>query len=270
MIYAKREADVKNNRILYVEAPFDQALVAIESKGGKIITAKQLADARMQYDSNHTLSTNGSYVKEGNLFVPKGDHRRILLRNSLVLKNPTDATESHRKGNEYLVSGIVTDFVNFIGKLKEGTDYIFLDSLKPVPTDRFGEDKRINFLFGKSAQNYGLWLKEQGNVSETGFYNFRDDSHIDKQEGLFAGQLWLHGLGGNSDIYSNGGYLYDFNGVRGVSRIGEAGAPEKKVNVVDTYTPKEMKTLFTKSLNSAGITGKSQRLVISDLEKRLK
>jgi len=266
MIYAKKEADIKNNRILYVEAPFDKALEAIESKGGKIITAKQFADARMQYDTNNSLSTNGSYIKEGNLFVPNNKHKRILLRNSLVLKNPAEATQAHREGKEYAIPGTVD---SVLGKLKDGKDYLVLDSLDAVPTDRFGEDERMKFLFGESAQDYGLWLKDKGNVSKTGFYNFRDDSYIDKQGGLFAGQLWLHRLDFNYSYID--GYLryLDYNyRVRGVQRIGGADAPKK--SVVETYTPRQIQTLVVKSLNSAGIKGPTQKSIISDLEKRLK
>jgi len=265
MIYAKKEADIKNNRILYVEAPFDKALEAIESKGGKIITAKQLADARMQYDADNSLSTNGSYIKEGNLFVPNNKHKRILLRNSLVLKNPTEATEAHRNGKEYAIPGTVD---SILGKLKEGKDYIVLDSLDAVPTDRFGEDERMKFLFGESAQDYGLWLKDKGNVSKTGFYNFRDDSYIDKQEGLFAGQLWLRGLGDGSDIDGYGRFLDSNCRVCGVQRIG--GADALKKSVVETYTPRQVQNIVNKTLQHVGITGGVKKTIISDLEKRLK
>ena len=266
MVYARKEADLRNNtRVLYVEAPFDQALAAIDSKDGVIITAKQLADARMQFDPNHSLSTNGSYIREGNLFVPNSGHRRVLLRNSLVFGNPAEAVKAHRSGNEYSIPGTVD---SVLGKLKEGKDYIFLDKLDAVPTERFSEDGRMVFLFGKSAQDYGLWLKEKGNISETGFYNFRNDSHIDKQSSMFADQLWLLRLGDDSNISGNGRLLFNHSRVRGVSRIGEADAPKK--SEVQTYTSKQVQTLVNKSLDKVGIKGSAQKLVLSDLEKRLK
>ena len=262
MVYARKEADLRNNtRVLYVEAPFDQALAAIDSKDGVIITAKQLADARMQFDRNHSLSTNGSYIREGNLFVPNSEHRRVLLRNSLIFGNPAEAVKAHRSGNEYNIPGTVD---SVLGKLKEGKDYIFLDKLDAVPTDRFGEDGRMVFLFGKSAQDYGLWLNNDGKgVKETGFYNFRNDSHIDKQSGMFADQLWLHWLVSGSDVNGCGRSLSDNLTVRGVQSIGEAGA--KKKPIVQTYTPKQMDAYVRKGLHQAGISGDLEKRIITNI-----
>lgn len=265
MFYAKKEADFKNNRILYVEAPFDKALEAIESKGGEIITAKQLADVRMQYDVDHSLSTNGSSIREGILFVPNSKHKRILLRNSLVLKNPAEATEAYRSGKEYTIPENVTSVLD---ELKEDKDYLAIDSLDDVPTDRFGEDGRMVFLFGKSARNYGLWLKDIGKVSKIGFYNFRDDLYIDKQERLFAGQLWLHSLGNDSGIDGINRDLSNNYRVRGVQR--RTDAPKKPVVETYTYTSRQVKNIVNKTLQSVGIFGSVKKTIISDLEKRLK
>lgn len=265
MVYAKKEADIKDfGRVLYSDAPFDEALTAIESKDGKIITLNQLAYARMQKNSGHSLSQNGSYVKEGSLYVPNVEHKKILLRDSLVLKNPTAATSAHRAGKEYLLG---KDFnVNeFLEKLSKG-DYLLLDNTNPVPTNRFGEDERMVWAFGKIAQDYGLFLKDAG-VSQTGFYMDGND-HINSQGQPYANQLWLHRLVNDSYISGYGRDLYYYSRVRGVQSIGEADAPKK--NVVETYTSRQVQSMVNKTLQNVGISGTVKKTIISDLEKRLK
>ena len=38
-----------------------------------------------------------------------------------------------------------------------------IDNLEPVPTNRFGEDEKTVWLFGKHAKAYGLFLKDECN-----------------------------------------------------------------------------------------------------------
>jgi hypothetical protein len=265
MVYAKKEADIKDfGRVLYSDAPFDEALSAIESKDGKIITLNQLAYARMQKNSNHSLSQNGSYVKEGILYAPNVEHKRILLRDSLVLKNPVVATSVHRSGEEYLLG---KDFnVNeFLEKLSKG-NYLLLDNTNPVPTNRFGEDERMVWAFGKIAQEYGLFLKDAG-ISQTGFYTDGNE-HIKSQGQPYANQLWLRRLGSDSVISGSGRILNSNSRVRGVQSIGEADASKK--NVVQTYTSRQVQNMVNKTLQNVGISGSIKKTIVLDLEKRLK
>jgi hypothetical protein len=78
----------------------------------------------------------------------------------------------------------------------------------------------------------------------------------------------LQWLVDGSSIDGSSRYLGNDGGVRGVSRIGEADAPKK--SAVQTYTSKQVQTLVNKSLDKVGIKGSAQKLVLSDLEKRLK
>jgi hypothetical protein len=271
MVYTKKEADIKDfGRVLYSDAPFDKSVEAIESKNGQIITMSGLAYARMQKGVNHSVSQNGSYVREGDLFVPNDKHKRILLRNSLVLEHPIEATQAHRESHEYFPGNnfIVQDF---LGKLKEGKDYLILDNLKPIPHLNFGEDERTVFLFAEHAKDYGLFLKDalkNSGVTQMSFYMNNDDKYIDKQRQPFANQLWLHWLDFDSDISGDGRSLDDDNGVRGVQSIGEADALKKIV--VETYTSKQVQNIVNKTLQSVGISGSTKKIIILDLEKRLK
>ena len=273
MVNVYLEAKVPRlGNILHCKAPFDKALDAIESKGGKIITGEQFAVARMAFGRDHSLSENDSYFRPGDLFVPKAEHKRYLLKKSIILsskKRLKEAVDAHREGYEYFL-GKNFDINAYLNRIGEKNFFVF-DDLSPVPTDCFGDSKAMVFLFGNHAQKYGLWLRnvQDGNVSGISvaeFVGFRTEKYIDGQSEPFADQLWLDRLGNNSNIIGDSRSLYYSYTVRGVCRIAVGDAPK----VVETYTPKEMKSLVTKSLNSAGIIGKSQKLVISDLEKRLK
>lgn len=225
------EANVKGlgNIIYCVNAPFDEALSAIQSKGAKIITLSELAYTRTQNDKEHSLSQNGSYVKEGSLFVLNSEHKRYLLRNSLVLKDPKSAVEAHRHSKEYFLGN---DFnVNtFLEKLEKNA-YLVLDDLTPVPTDRFGEDQRTVWCFGRHAKDYGLFLKDSG-IEKTGFYLYTDnDSGLSAQKKPFANQLWLRRLGDYSVVFGCNRLLGSDDGVRGVQseKTCEGGSLEKLV-----------------------------------------
>lgn len=183
-------------------APFDQALVALGSRD--IITASQLAYARIIAGSEHSLSQYGSYTKEGSLFVPKAKEgrRRLLLSNSLALENPVAATEAHRKGQEYSL-GKDFNVERFLGQLKEDEDYFVIDDLSQVPVERFGEDERTVWLFKEHAKEYGLFLKDAG-VKNIGFYLYtNNDKHIGVQTYSFANQLWLGWIGDVSNVISS-------------------------------------------------------------------
>ncbi|MBU2443349.1 MAG: hypothetical protein KKF95_04720, partial [Nanoarchaeota archaeon] len=212
------EADLKNNRrVLYVEAPFDKALKIIKLRGSNIITAKQLADARMQCDVSHSLSANGAYISEGIIVDPYPKHPNILLRESLILNNPHNATESHRKirnYNYYHESYVVPSTIeSVLNGLIEDKDYIFLDDRIGDHvisyTEFFEHSKLMNFLFGKSAKAYGIWLKEEGKISKVNIYNIT----CARRSEITADQLWFNRLTENS-FFGGGRYLNHSNRVR--------------------------------------------------------
>jgi hypothetical protein len=253
-----KEANVKGlGSIIYCgNAPFDESLSAVKSEGARIITLSELAYARTQNDKEHSLSQNGSYVKEGSLFIPNTEHKRYLLRNSLVLKDPKSAVEAHRNGKEYFLAGNF-NADEFLKKLKKNS-YLVLDDLTPIPTDRFGEDQRTVWCFGKYAKDYGLFLKD-AKIEKTGFYLYtNNDSSLDAQKQPFANQLWLHWLGVDSGIGGNDSCLSNSNWVRGVQseKTAEGGRAEKiklpsleqVLSLADSYVPAAARADFEKKL----------------------
>ena len=243
MVNVYLEAKVPRlGNILHCKAPFDKALGAIESKGGKIITGEQFAVARMAFGRDHSLSENDSYFRPGDLFVPKAEHKRYLLKKSIILsskKRLKEAVDAHREGYEYFL-GKNFDINAYLNRIGEKNFFVF-DDLSPVPTDCFGDSKAMVFLFGNHAQKYGLWLRnvQDGNVSGISvaeFVGFRTEKYIDGQSEPFADQLWLRWLDDDSTIFSNSMNLNNNVGVRGVQRIGEDDAKKS----VETYSRKDI------------------------------
>jgi len=262
MTKAKIETQVEGLGDIYYcnDSAFDDASKAVLGKATALISFRDLAYARIKEGKDSSVSQNGSYVREGSLFVPNADNKRIWLRESLVLQNPIDAVKAHKKGNEYLLP---EDFNvdAHLEKVGKG-NYLVLTDTSAVPTDRFGEDARTVWAFDDQAKEYGAFLKDAG-ISASNIWMYTDnDKGIDKQSRPFANQLWLRGLGSDSDF--SGGYrdLGDDSWVRGVRRESAEGGALKNVGV---YTPTE----FLTASGNVGlvITGDLEKTLLAELDK---
>jgi len=193
----------------YVVGPFDQTLKALKSQGYKLISLEENAGLRMQERENHDVSTNGNWVKEGALYVPgKG---RFITRLSTVLDDPRKATQAHRNGKEYFVSG---EQVKMDLEFRDSVQVPY--DVNGIPTDRFGEDVITMFCFGKNAKDYGLFLKDYG-IKEMPLW-FNKENYVQKQGKSYANQLWFRWLGLRSGLVGDHRNLlfYNNNRSRGV------------------------------------------------------
>jgi len=212
------------------DSAFDDASKAVLKKSDELISLRDLAygrivDAKANGNwKNSSLNTNGSYVKEGSLFVPNAENKRIWLPESLVLQNSSDAVKAHKKGNEYVPKNFkVGEYLEQVGK----DNYFIVSDTSSIPTNRFGEDARTVWMFKDQATEYGLLLKD-AKISAMNIWMYNtDDKHINSQSGPFANQLWLRGLDDSSDIC--GGGLSGNYGVRGVSRESAEGSAPKNM-----------------------------------------
>lgn len=209
----------------YVNAPFDEAKTFLENLGYRIITAQENAGLRIQFGKNAEVSIKGNYVKEGSLYIPKKG--RFITRGSLVMASPKDATEAHRKGSEFYVE-------------PEQAELVLADSvavshdIRPIPTNRFGEDAITVFVFGDIARKYGEFLKE-ANINEMPL-SFDDQDHVDGKSKPYANQLWLRRLDCRSGLLGNHWDLSYLDAVRGVL-VGEARSAEATLKKIEeTYT----------------------------------
>ncbi len=224
-----------------VEAPFDEGKETLEKASYELISGELNAGLRIQQGREAYVSQNGNYLKEGLIYVPERFGKKAgtwIPKESLVIQNPTKATNAHRNGKEFYVSDEkVEEVLKGAVKLHENQ----------VPVEELANDEAMARVFGANTKDYGLFLKE-AKINSIRFYL---SSLEDKP---FANQLWLGGLSlGGSGLV---GYYWGLGcgGVRGVSKkTGEASSHATG----DSYTLNDLQ----KVLKEEGIGG--------DLEKRI-
>jgi hypothetical protein len=226
MTKARIEAKIKGlGKIYRADAPFDEALKALKRKRAKIISSRDLAYARMHEGGSSSLCLNGSYVREGDISIPK-QKGEILIKNSLILKSPEQATQARGEGKEFFIDK--KQAMKYLEKAKNSEDNstILITDFTSIPTNTFGNDKLTAWLFEDQAKEYGLFLKEN-KIDEMSLY-FDDQDYVDSQEESYANQLWLCFLDSGSDL--NGKYrLFNYYyPVRGVLKgTGKASSHER-------------------------------------------
>ena len=213
----------------YVCAPFDEAKAHLEKYGYELITPEQFAQARIAQGASNSVSVNGAYTSMGDVMIPKKG--RFLTKLSLVMERPVEATEAHRNGNEFYVSNEDVERV-----LASGNVFVPYNQ-SGIPFNKFAEDPITSFVFGKTAEKYGLFLKEA--LKETGIIamplRLEDKGYIDSKENPFANQAWLRRLVGDcrSVLNGNGRVLHCNYAVRGVRHV----EPRSGETVSRIHTP---------------------------------
>lgn len=189
-------------------ASFDEAKKALEKAGYNIITAEENAVLRIRHGKDACFSQNGNYVREGVLYVPKKG--RFITRDSLVIAYPKEATNSHSRGGEFYVT-------NDQAKSVLGNSVSIPYNKGAIPTDRFNEDEITKFVFGETAKDYGLFLKDAG-IKQIGLH-FNCEEIVNLYEKPYADQLWMWGLHFNSDLEdSEETYGLSLSTVRGIHK----------------------------------------------------
>ena len=207
----------------YIDAPFDVGKKTLEENGFEVITGEQNAGLRIDCGKDAKVSTRGNYVKEGVLYVPKKG--AFITRGSLIMAHPKEATNAHRKGNEFYVTPEQAEVViNDSVAVSYGTT--------KVPTNRFGENAVTAFLFGKFAQKYGEFLKDAGKEEIASIFNGKD--YVDSQVKPYVNQTWLARLDGDSIVYGDNRNLNYDDTVRGVFFDAEGVAPSEPLQKVYT------------------------------------
>ena len=223
MVQLTKDIQPRGIASAYVVTPFDEGKKILEADGYHIISAEENARLRAQEGKDADVSRNGNWIKEGFLYIPKKG--KFLTKNSPVMDNSVEATQAHRKGNEFYLTDtqVESGLANSV-KLKD-RDF-------SIPTNRFGDDEVTAFAFGNSAKPYGNFLREAG-IKEMLVYMV--DNIEDKP---FARQAWLLGLGYRSRLGGVGRFFYDFR-VRGVCEDASASEPLQKI----LYKPSDLDIL---------------------------
>jgi len=206
------------------DAPFDEAKKALEKDGYKIISLEENAQLRIQEGKNAYISQNGNYTREGVVYIPKKGI--FLTKNSPIMKNAEKATQCHRNGNEFYINK------EQIEKALDKKYSVKIDN-RSIPVSEFGNEEITDFAFGKTAKEYGQFLKDAG-IKEIPFYL------ASLEDKPFARQLWLCGL--DSDGRSGfDGYDRSLNYDGGVRGVRDASAEGAKPQKILPYTMKDVR-----------------------------
>lgn len=167
----KLKVHVESNALIktaYLDAPFDQAKSRLEDLDFNIISLEESANLR-------SLSVRGSnilygnVVREGFLVIPRDGI--FLTKDSPIMHNPEKAVEENRRKRDY------SPTKEEIERAKSNSIRIDLGRAPQIPTNRFSQDPITTYLFGKYAEEYGLFLRER-NVLEMPIWAPSDWDHV--------------------------------------------------------------------------------------------
>jgi len=237
------EATAKQGRILRVDVPFDEAVTVLRQVGCRYpISVKDLALARMEKGKSHSLSQNGSYIREGVLYFQ--DAQPILALNSplLDLGLAKQAVQANREGR-YFSTQDGKMYEKFAKLAEQGKNQepekrkaFYLPKANCTLTKEdadFNNILRSLFKGEKAVDNY-LEFNGQG----IPLYVV-DPSTVKAQKGTLLTQLWFRDLDSGSGL-DGSGYLYDDDGVRGVLRDSERATASEVKPTKMPYTPSQL------------------------------
>jgi hypothetical protein len=146
----------------------DEVINQFQANGLKIISAKQLAFARMQSSKmqsgiRYCPYSIESYVQEYVIENPNKEKSFFLFKEKPSFAKKHDLNSHIYEGNimrwnsEYKQ---LKKLPNFLETLDKGKDYLQIDRSSSIPYNRFGENERTTFLFEEYAKEYGLFLKD--------------------------------------------------------------------------------------------------------------
>ena len=253
------EATAKQGRILRVDVPFDEAVTVLRQVGCRYpISVKDLALARMEKGKSHSLSQNGSYIREGVLYFQ--DAQPILALNSplLDLGLAKQAVQANREGR-YFSTQDGKMYEKFAKLAEQGKNQepekrkaFYLPKANCTLTKEdadFNNILRSLFKGEKAVDNY-LEFNGQG----IPLYVV-DPSTVKAQKGTLLTQLWFGDLGYRS-VLNGDRDLYCGSGVRGVPDSAEGTAAKNS----EVYSPAQISAV----LKTKGLTG-IERILIDGL-----
>ena len=263
-----QEAVIEGKSIEYVDAPFDKGHRLITSRNGKIITGRDLAHARIQTGAKHSLSKNGSYIREGILYSQENP---LLLSVSSILENAGKTTRAHQEDEACFPDAKIVENCRSQAEKDRKKDpqdrrVLILAQTEnfEIPTNRFNEEEVTLWLFKDQAKAYGDYLK--ANDIEAMPVWLAGKSYTNDQKKPFERQLWLHRLGSQSGLGAGNGGLSCVAWLRGVSR-GTVIAEGDSQKISESYTSEEIaKAAHSLDLNRLR-EGRLENLLIEELRK---
>lgn len=222
-------------RIVYETGPFDTSLETLARERESLWSAEQLAGLRVKLGAAHPVSTNGSWVSNGIVYLNDSSADILIVNGTYnpFLKDPKTATQAHREGKEvYLDVGQMLHFASDDVTKARQTGVFLLrrnQAKTSIRPEAFGDEAQTQFLLGSAAGEYGRFLTDQ-KINSVPFY-LADADYARKQEQSFGRALWVSNLDDRSGLSGNLNDLrIDLGRVGGVSSyVREAGAPENSL-----------------------------------------
>ena len=141
--------------LAYVLGPFDISKKTLELRSYKIITLEEMAELRIKSGAKGPASLLNSSVKEGTVYV--SGRGLFLTKSSPIMDSPEKAVrggDDFKWATKEQIESALGNSIKIQNQSK-GQDYG-----TGIPFERLGENQITNFMFGKHAQNYGDFLKE--------------------------------------------------------------------------------------------------------------
>ncbi len=201
--------------VYQAEGAFDICVDKLKADGLELMTARQLAEARILGGANHPVSKSWSWVAEsfnyidGYILIASKTFNPLLQYPSFAKQ----ATDCHRKGEEFFLNDVI------VGYLLEGAKNGKVLQLKRkdvpnnIPTNAFSKEpfKRItDFLFGDKAEEYGCFLRAN-EIKKVPLYVV-DKADAKKRSKAFSRALWASDLSNYSALYGSSLNLEYYNG----------------------------------------------------------
>ena len=185
------------------DGPFDKAKKHLEEDSFRIISLRENALLRILEGPASPVSQNGNFTKEAVLYFPRRGN--YLVKNSPILEFPQQATQAHRKGEEfYITEEQSEEYLQNSVKFPKESLY---DDIS-ISLDELGDKELTVFAFGgeKNAKEYGKFLRYIGAKDWITVWTISKE-FFDKKEKSFARQLWFGPINSHSRLDGARSYL---------------------------------------------------------------
>ncbi len=203
------------------EGPFDEGIEALKVEGLELITARDLAEARILGGHNQPVSKSGLWVAEHPVYFPNTDILVVDRAHSQLLKNPVEAANAHFQNEEVYIGQKRADELREQATLDGKFGVLLLSRTairKAIPVEAFADDPYAQFLFKDLAGQYGQFLKE-AHINEVRVFVV-GINYARQQKSPFGHAWWVGDLSGRSNLNGYGNDLHSGLGrVGGVRRV---------------------------------------------------
>ena len=172
-----------------VIAPYKPALAELKRLNAREGTLAENAYARILLGENSGLSRSGNWVREDVLCIPQKGV--FLTKTPATSESPEEATQAHRHLREFYLTEEQAE------KALETAIQLPYD-MTAIPTNRFGDDERIRWMFEDFARKYGEALRGEG-IEEMPIW-IPEKNYVNEQSKPFARKLWFLDLGCRSGL----------------------------------------------------------------------